>query len=97
MEVYRIENLNFSYPMEEREVLKNINLKIHSGDFITLCGKSGSGKSTLIRQLKPILTPHGKSSGKIYYKGSLLKEIDQRTESSEIGFVLQSPDNQIVL
>lgn len=96
MEVYRIENLDFSYPMQEEQVLKNINLKIYSGEFITLCGKSGSGKSTLIRQLKPTLTPHGGKSGEIYYKGNSLKEIDQRTESSEIGFVLQSPDNQIV-
>ncbi len=96
MEIYKIKDLNFSYPITKKQVLKDINLNIDNGEFITICGKSGSGKSTLIRQLKPILTPHGNRSGEIYFKNNPLEEIDQRTEVLEIGFVLQSPENQIV-
>ncbi|MNO28743.1 putative HMP/thiamine import ATP-binding protein YkoD [compost metagenome] len=96
MEIYRIEELSFTFPEQEQTALSNINLTIESGDFITICGKSGCGKSTLLRQLKTILTPHGKRQGAIYYKGQPVEEIDQRTQAAEIGYVLQSPDNQIV-
>ncbi|MEK3751435.1 energy-coupling factor transporter ATPase [Paenibacillus sp. FSL E2-8871] len=96
MEIYRIEELSFAFPEQEQMALSNINLTISSGDFITVCGKSGCGKSTLLRQLKTILTPHGKRQGSIYYKGQPVEEIDQRTQAAEIGYVLQSPDNQIV-
>ena len=40
-------NLSFSYD-GEREVLKNINLKIEKGKTIALVGQSGSGKSTMV-------------------------------------------------
>lgn len=96
MEIYRIEELSFAFPEQEQMALSNINLTIASGDFITICGKSGCGKSTLLRQLKTILTPHGKRQGAIYYKGKFVEEIDGRTQAAEIGYVLQSPDNQIV-
>jgi energy-coupling factor transporter ATP-binding protein EcfA2 len=96
MEIYRLEELSFTFPEQETAALSNINLTIQSGDFITICGKSGCGKSTLLRQLKTILTPHGKRQGEIYYNGQPIAEIDQRTQASEIGYVLQSPDNQIV-
>ena len=63
---------------------------------MTICGKSGCGKSTLLRQLKPTLTPHGARSGKIFFDGRDISSLDAREECAKIGFVLQSPDNQIV-
>ncbi|WP_406241708.1 ATP-binding cassette domain-containing protein [Tissierella carlieri] len=67
MEIYKIENLSFTYPLMEKKALDNINLTINTGEFLTICGKSGSGKSTFIRQLKSILAPHGKKEGEIYF------------------------------
>ena len=96
METYGIRNLNFKYPQGEKEALSNINISIKNGEFITICGKSGCGKTTLLRQLKPILKPYGEGSGEIYFYGQALEELDQRTQASKIGYVLQSPDNQIV-
>ena len=63
---------------------------------MVLCGPSGCGKSTLLRQLKRALAPHGKRGGTILFEGKLLEELDQRTESQRIGFVQQSPENQVV-
>ena len=40
-----IENLSFSYPNSQHDVLKNINLKISKSECIGLIGGSGSGKS----------------------------------------------------
>lgn len=96
MELYKIENLSFSYPTAEKTALDGISLTVNSGEFAVLAGKSGCGKTTLLRHLKPALTPNGKRSGNILYKGQDLREIDRRTEVSEIGFVLQNPENQIV-
>lgn len=96
METYRIEELDFTFPLKQAKTLSNINLTIQSGEFVAVCGKSGSGKSTLLRQLKPMLAPHGERSGRIRFCGQPLEEIDQRTQAAGIGFVLQNPDNQIV-
>lgn len=96
MELYKIENLSFSYPTAGKNALDGISLTVNSGEFAVLAGKSGCGKTTLLRQMKPTLTPNGKRSGNIFYKGQDLREIDRRTEVSDIGFVLQNPENQIV-
>jgi len=96
MEIYRIQKLTFSFPEQENSALSSIDLSIRSGEFVTICGKSGCGKSTLLRHLKPALTPHGRREGEILYRGQTIGEWDARTLASEIGYVLQSPDNQIV-
>lgn len=96
MEVYRIKDLSFTYPLRDREALSNISLNINSGEFVVICGKSGSGKSTFIRQLKTVLTPHGKKKGEVLYCGQPLKGTPHYTQVSEIGYVFQNPDNQIV-
>ncbi|MEG2001334.1 MAG: ATP-binding cassette domain-containing protein, partial [Evtepia sp.] len=65
-------------------------------EFVVLCGKSGCGKSTLLRQLKTVLTPHGTQNGEILFCDRALSSWDQRSQSQKIGFVQQSPENQIV-
>jgi len=52
-----IELKNLSYSINKNNILKNINLKINSGEKIALIGKSGSGKSTLISILNGTLKP----------------------------------------
>ena len=89
-------NLNFTYPLRETPALTDINLSVDAGEFIVVCGKSGCGKSTLLRQLKRVLTPHGIRNGEILFKGRPLEKVDDREEAKEIGYVLQSPENQIV-
>lgn len=96
MDIIKIRDLGFSYPDSGRETLSHVNLSIQEGTFNVLCGKSGCGKSTLLRQLKSVLAPHGKKTGEILYCGTPLEEVDQRTQSGEIGYVLQNPENQIV-
>ena len=46
-----IENVSFSYPNSEKEVLKNVSLKCMPGNIIALVGENGSGKSTLVKLL----------------------------------------------
>lgn len=96
MESFAVEHLTFSYPGADRNALRDVSLTIREGAFVTLCGKSGCGKSTLLRHLKAELTPHGKRSGAVRFRGTSLASMDRRTQIADIGFVLQSPDNQIV-
>ena len=96
IETIAVENLTFTYPEREQPILQDVNLTVKSGEFIVLCGPSGSGKTTLLRQLKPTLAPHGRLSGEILFEGTPLPELSQRDAASKIGFVLQSPENQIV-
>ena len=96
METYKIENLTFTYPGREQPVLHNVSLTIEHGEFVTLCGPSGCGKTTLLRQLKPSAAPHGVKSGVIFFCGEPLGELSERDAATKIGFVLQSPENQIV-
>lgn len=96
MAVFEIRNLNFSYPECTEKTLENLSLKVEKGDFLVICGKSGCGKSTLLRQLKTVLSLHGEKSGEILFEGILLEKVDRRTQSQKIGFVSQSPENQIV-
>ncbi len=73
-----------------------MSLSVQEGEFLLLCGESGCGKSTLLKLLKRELAPYGEKSGEILYNGCPLSKLDGRTAASEIGFVLQNPESQIV-
>ena len=92
----RIENLSFAYPNRTEKVLENINLAVHRGEFVLVCGKSGCGKTTLLRMLKTSLSPFGQKEGKIYFNGKELSLCDTKEQAAGIGFVMQNPDNGVV-
>ncbi|MCL1805960.1 MAG: ATP-binding cassette domain-containing protein, partial [Clostridiales bacterium] len=96
MEIYRIENLTFTYPSREQPALDGVSMAVGRGEFVTLCGPSGCGKTTLLRQLKPSTAPHGDKVGEIFFEGAPLSGLSDRDAAAKIGFVLQSPENQIV-
>ena len=96
MENFSFRNVSFAYPEQENKALRNISFEVNQGEFLILCGPSGCGKSTLLRHLKTCLTPHGVVNGEILFNGKPLNEVDERTQAQKIGFVLQSPENQVV-
>jgi len=74
---------------KEFTAVKNINLKIDSGEFIFIVGKSGAGKSTLIKLLLREINP---SDGFIKYNGQDITKIRKRNVAEhrrKIGFVFQ--------
>ena len=64
MELLECINVNKSFG--DKEVLKDINLKVSSGKIIGLLGKNGTGKTTLIKLINDLLTP---TSGKVLVNG----------------------------
>lgn len=96
MALFEITDLTFSYPDAARPALQHIDLAIELGTFTAVCGTSGCGKTTLLRHLKTTLTPHGTRQGSVRFAGRELEEVDEREQTRAIGFVLQSPEAQIV-
>lgn len=90
-----IKNLTFSYPDQAISALDSVSLSIDEGNFVLLYGPSGGGKSTLLRHLKKELWPHGIREGDVLYNSASIAG-DGGPGASEIGFVFQNPDNQIV-
>ncbi|MBE9128908.1 MULTISPECIES: energy-coupling factor ABC transporter ATP-binding protein [unclassified Coleofasciculus] len=83
-----ISGLTFAYP-KQGEILKNLNLRIHSGERVGLIGANGSGKTTLFLLVCGILTP---ISGKIQLFD---KPVETGAFRSEMGLVFQNPDDQL--
>ena len=96
METIRLRNVSFTYPLAERKALDDVSFDIEPSQFIVVCGKSGCGKSTLLRHLKKNLMPYGLLEGEVLYCGTPVEDLEDRRSASEIGFVQQNPDNQIV-
>jgi ABC-type multidrug transport system fused ATPase/permease subunit len=71
MDCIDIKNLSFSYT-EERNALKNINLKFEKNKKYAIVGESGCGKSTLI---KLIMRYYNEYEGKITIDNKDLKKI----------------------
>ena len=84
-----IKNLYYSY-QESEFALKNINLKIESGQFVSILGSNGSGKSTLALCLSGLLNP---TSGEILIDGEAASSDNVRKKT---GILFQNPDNQIL-
>lgn len=95
----RFENVFFTYQKNtpfEFSALKNINLTINEGDFVSIIGHTGSGKSTLIQQINALLKP---TEGKVYvgeYIISNEKKIKNLKQLKKYaGLVFQFPEYQL--
>jgi len=93
--VIEFKNVSFSYLSPERiDVLKNVNLKIDKGEFVSIIGRNGSGKSTLARLISVLLLP---SEGEVFVDGMNTREEENLYKiRRKVGMVFQNPDNQIV-
>jgi len=91
-----IKNLSFQYSTEEDFVLRNIDLSIHQGECILLCGKSGCGKSTLLKIINGIIPEfyQGKITGSVEVAGMNPFETEIYKISEKVGSVFQNPKTQ---
>ncbi len=97
MAIVEIKNLTHIYgrgSVFEKAALKNINLSIEKGEFVSIIGHTGSGKSTLIQHLNGLIKPTEGNvlidSVDITKKGIMLRDIRK-----EVGLVFQYPEYQL--
>ena len=81
--IVRLENFCKSY--ENKEVIKDINLEVYEGEFLTLLGSSGCGKTTILRAISG-LDPV--TSGKIYINDVDVTNLDP--QEREVNTIFQN-------
>ena len=85
--VLRLENISKSFARVETDTIttavSDVNLEMHSGEFISLVGPSGCGKSTILRMIAGLLPP---TTGKITVNDKPVTK-----PSPERGMVFQNP------
>lgn len=80
-------NVGFSYVgQKNKEVLKNINLKIKSGETVGIIGGTGDGKSSLINLIPRL---YDVSEGKVLVGGVNVKDYDLKALRDQVANVLQ--------
>lgn len=83
--IIELEHISFAYSGEE--VLHDISLHLHRGDFLGVIGPNGGGKTTLLKIMLGLLTP---SHGTVRLFGQPLKEF---RDWKKIGYVPQKATN----
>lgn len=78
-----IELQHISFAYEHTQVLQDISLSIHEGEFVALLGPNGSGKSTLLKIILGLLKP---DSGEVILFDTPAKQFKER---ERIGYVSQ--------
>ena len=79
-------DMNFRYPDDDKDIIKNINLKITPGEKVFIAGVNNSGKTTLVRLLSGYLSP---TSGIIYVNESIIKKSERGYYKNFTGLVMQ--------
>lgn len=95
--IVEIRSLSYTYPDAEKPTLTNINLTIERGSFVVITGPSGCGKTTLCRCFNGLI-PHfygGKLEGDLIAYGLSINEHSTSELAEHVGFVFQSPENQL--
>lgn len=81
------DNVSFTYPNTEREILSQVSFEIPQGKFVALVGESGGGKSTIASLLPRFYDPQ---KGNITIGGTSIKEFSREALMNQISFVFQN-------
>ena len=80
-------NVDFSYVKDEKKLaLKNVNLKIKSGETIGIIGGTGSSKTTLVQMIPRL---YDATSGEVLVGGVNVKDYDIEVLRNQVAMVLQ--------
>nr|WP_106782454.1 ABC transporter ATP-binding protein [Lysinibacillus timonensis] len=84
----RFEQVSFTYPNSNIEVLSDITFEVKPGEKLAVMGETGAGKTTLLNLIPRFYKP---TSGKVYVNGRLVKDWNLSELREMIGFVPQKP------
>lgn len=86
-----VRNVSFTYP-NGVEALKDVSVKIGSGEFVAIMGQNGAGKTTLVKHFNGLLKP---TKGDVFADGVNTKDTSVARLARKVGFVFQNPDHQL--
>lgn len=90
-------DVSFQYEQgDSKGKIENINLTIHDGEAVLICGESGCGKTTLTRLINGLI-PHyyeGTLTGQTIVQGIDVKNVSLYSLSGVVGSVFQNPRTQ---
>ena len=98
MKAIDIKDLTFTYPASQTPTLNHLYLEVEQGDFLAIVGNNGCGKSTFCKCLNGLI-PHfidGDFSGEVHVGGLDTRTSDVGTLATQVGYVYQDFENQIV-
>lgn len=94
MSFIQVKNVTYQYQDSSTKALDNISLNINQGEFVSILGHNGCGKSTLSRLLNGLLIAE---QGEVIINGINTADEESIYEvRSNLGLILQNPDNQLV-
>lgn len=79
-------NVSFRYPRSKDYALKNVSIKIHSGERLSVVGRNGAGKTTFIKLLTRLYEP---SEGEVLLDGKNINEYDYKEYIKLLSVVFQ--------
>ena len=91
LKMLKIRNLSKSFYNTyagENTVLKNINMDIEKGDFISIIGSNGSGKSTLLNIISGVIK---ETTGSLFLEEKDITEMPEHIRAKVISRVFQNP------
>jgi len=85
--------LTVEYPGPPSVVaLRDVNVRVHQGEFVGIVGQNGSGKSTLVKCFVGLLRPR---KGDVLFRGESIRRLSVGEMARRVGLVLQNPDYQL--
>jgi len=85
---FEVKHLNYTYPLTDKQVLKDVSFKAEAGEMIAILGRIGSGKSTLLKLFVRLLNPE---PGSLFLDGRDIHTYPLAEVRSQISLVLQDP------
>jgi len=88
MNLLSLQNISFSYGRNNNNpyFLKDVNLSVKKGEFVTILGPNGSGKTTILKLMSGTLKPQ---KGEVLFDGKKLNSFSKKETAKKIGFVPQ--------
>ena len=92
-----LKNVSFRYKDSEQDnSLTNVNLSIHDGEVVLICGGSGCGKTTITRLLNGLIPSfyEGQLTGEVLLNGENISKQPIHKVARKVGSVFQNPRTQ---
>lgn len=97
MAVISLKNVSYQYPLEERDVIRNVSCEFEEGKVYGIIGANESGKTTLCNIIRGFIPEiyRGKLTGEVLLRGKPVTEYTSGELAAVIGYSFQNPFAQI--